>query len=164
MAGLVESATSADPGFKEISHVAVGSLSGVLVTPLRRISHPQGDVLHGLKASDPAFQGFGEAYFSIVQSGAVKSWRKHLRMTLNLVVPVGAVRFVLVDDRGQSIQLATTTLDADNYARLTVPPGLWMAFQGQGDGLNLVLNVANLEHDPGESEAAPLDQFPYPWS
>ena len=149
---------------RESAPAALDSLPGVLVTPLRRIGHPQGDVLHGLKASDPAFQGFGEAYFSTVHAGVVKGWKKHGRMTLNLVVPVGAIRFVLVDDRANRLQTAEITLGTDNYARLTVPPGLWLAFEGRGAPLNLLLNVANLEHDPTEAAALPLDRIPYPWS
>jgi len=86
-------------------------------------------------------------------------------MTLNLIVPVGIIRFVLYDDReGSSTQGKTTSIElgADNYQRLTVPPGLFMAFEGIGEDLNLLLNVADLEHDPDEVERVDLDRFPYP--
>jgi len=150
--------------FTESRPAALDCLSGVRVTPLRRISHPQGDVFHGLKASDPGFCGFGEAYFSTVHGGAIKGWKKHRRMTLNLVVPVGTIRFVLADDRDGNAQVAEITLGLDFYARLTVPPGLWLAFQGRDQGLNLLLNVADLEHDPADAVSVPLDRIPYPWS
>ncbi len=143
---------------------SLDDLPGVRVTPLRRIAHPQGDVLHGLKASDPAFCGFGEAYFSTIHAGAIKGWKKHRRMTLNLMVPVGTIRFVVADDRDSRVQAAEITLGTDFYARLTVPPGLWLAFQGRGESLNLLLNVADLEHDPTEAVSVPLDHIPYPWS
>jgi dTDP-4-dehydrorhamnose 3,5-epimerase len=150
--------------FTEIRPARIDRLPGVLVSPLRRIAHPQGDVLHGLKAGDPSFHGFGEAYFSTVHHGAIKGWKKHTLMTLNLVVPVGTIRFVVIDDRDTSVQAAEVTLGADFYARLTVPPGVWLAFQGRGTPLNLLLNVANLEHDPAEAVSVPLDRIPYPWS
>jgi dTDP-4-dehydrorhamnose 3,5-epimerase len=130
---------------------------GAVVTPLRRIHHPKGDVLHGLKASEDSFNGFGEAYFSHVHMGVTKGWKRHNQMTLNLIVPVGTIEFHLRSDdgtRGSSISLG----DA-RYARLTVPPGVWMAFTGVGEDLNLLLNVASMSHDPGEAVTAPLEQF-----
>ena len=41
-------------------------VEGVLLTPLKRIHHPKGDVFHGMKKSDAGFSGFGEAYFSTI--------------------------------------------------------------------------------------------------
>ncbi|WP_353191457.1 dTDP-4-dehydrorhamnose 3,5-epimerase [Pandoraea pnomenusa] len=131
---------------------------GAIVTPLKRILNPKGDVYHGLKATDDTFFGFGEAYFSTVYPGVTKGWKRHERMTLNLVVPVGEIDFHLRSD-GE----ATTDcirLGETNYARLTVPPGLWMAFTGVGESLNLLLNVASIEHDPSEAVNVPLESFP----
>jgi dTDP-4-dehydrorhamnose 3,5-epimerase len=128
------------------------------VTPLKRIANPKGDLLHALKCSDAGYAGFGEAYFTTVHQGVRKGWKQHTRMQMNLVVPVGRVRFHLRDEaRG------TTThhdLGEDAYARLTVPPGQWMAFEGLGAGLNLVLNLASIEHDPGEAMNRPLEDWP----
>lgn len=140
-------------------------MEGVLLTQLKQIYHPKGDVFHGMKKSDPGFFGFGEAYFSTIHRGEVKPWKKHLRMTLNLVVPIGKIRFVLHDDRVGSAtkgQTFSVEIGSDNYQRLTVTPGIWMAFEGIGEGLNLLLNIADLEHDPEEVERAELDRFDYP--
>ena len=46
--------------------------AGLLFTPLRRIPTANGEVRHGLRASDVGFAGFGEAYFSEVLPGAIK--------------------------------------------------------------------------------------------
>lgn len=143
------------------------SMDGVLLTPLKQIFHPKGDVFHGMKKSDPGFAGFGEAYFSTILPGDTKPWKKHLRMTLNFVIPVGKIRFVLYDDRPQSPTCGTfmdVTLGEGNYQRITIPPGIWVAFHGVGCGLNLLLNLANLEHDPAEIERKEsLEQIPYAW-
>jgi dTDP-4-dehydrorhamnose 3,5-epimerase len=107
--------------------------------------------MHAIKQSDPGFAGFGEAYFSSIHAGAFKGWKKHLRMTLNIIVPVGAIRFFLVDQRaGQRVH--TIDLSPDHYGRLTVPPGIWMGFKGMGEGQSILLNVASIEHDPTEAE------------
>jgi dTDP-4-dehydrorhamnose 3,5-epimerase len=119
--------------------------------------------MHAMKASESSYDGFGEAYFSSVEKGAIKGWKRHTRMTLNLIVPIGAVEFVIHnpalvgDERFRSFKIGA----AENYARLTVPPGLWMAFSGLVDGPNLVLNVASIGHDPTEIDRASLDAFPW---
>lgn len=141
-------------------------MEGVLLTPLKQLFNPKGDVFHGMKKSDPGFTTFGEAYFSTVHQGDIKPWKKHHRMTLNLVVPVGEIRFVLHDDRPGSRtkgQTFSVEIGKSNYQRLTVQPGIWMAFEGLDEGLNLLLNIADMEHDPNEVERAEIDQFEYPY-
>jgi dTDP-4-dehydrorhamnose 3,5-epimerase len=134
-------------------------LEGVTITPLKRIEHPKGDLLHALKASEPSFSTFGEAYFTSVVGGDSKGWKRHSVMRLNLVVPVGSVSFFVHDERrGLTEQV---TIDPENYVRLTVEPGLWMAFRGNTDQLNLVLNLASIEHDPDEVDSAPIEAFPF---
>lgn len=130
----------------------------VYTTPLRRISHPKGDILHALKSSDDGFSNFGEAYFSIVHKHETKGWKKHQRMTMNLVVPSGDVRFSIFSEAEQRTK--TVELGSRNYQRLTVQPGFWVAFKGLGDDLNLLLNIASLEHDPDEAVNADLARFP----
>ena len=77
-------------------------ISGVTVTPLRRIPDERGMVMHMLRADDAQFSRFGEIYFSLVNPAAVKAWRAHRRATANYAVPVGAIRLVLFDDRTTS--------------------------------------------------------------
>lgn len=142
------------------------SIDGVLLTPLRKVEHPKGEIYHAMKASAPGFCGFGEAYFSTVRGGLVKGWKRHNRLTLNLVVIVGAIRFVIRDDRADSPtrgQVQEVVLGpAADYARLTVPPGLWVAFQGV-DAWNLLLNIIAQEHDPAEADNLALDTFAHAW-
>lgn len=128
------------------------------LTPLKQISHPKGDIYHALKVQEASFAGFGEAYFTTIKSGETKGWKKHHHMTMNLVVPVGTVRFHLHDDETQST--SCFELGESNYQRLTVGPGMWMAFSGIGDDLNLVLNLASIPHDPDECVNLPLEAFP----
>lgn len=140
-------------------------IEGVLVTPLRRISNPKGDVLHAIKRSSPGYKAFGEAYFSMVAPGDTKGWKRHQRLTLNLVVPVGTIEFGIVDERESSPtrgQAASVTIGDPDYSRLTVPPGLWVAFRGVASVSSLLLNVADEEHDPAEADNAELGAFPFP--
>ena len=60
---------------------------GVSIYPLKQIRVSKGDVYHALKSTDLGYVGFGETYFSWIEYGEVKGWKRHNRMTLNLVVP-----------------------------------------------------------------------------
>jgi dTDP-4-dehydrorhamnose 3,5-epimerase len=144
----------------------MGAINDVLLSPLRLIKGESGNIMHVMKQRDEAFQGFGEAYFSTVHTGAVKGWKKHQKMILNIVVPVGMIKFVLYDDRFESKSYQTiqeVILSLENYQRLTVPPGIWMAFQGLGEHNNILLNIASIPHDPLEADNLPLqnDHIPY---
>lgn len=143
------------------SHASAQQLPrGVLLTPQRRIAHPKGDIVHGMKAGDAGYQGFGEAYFSHILPGQTKGWKRHRSMVLNLLVVDGEVDFHLVAEDGDlPVRLR---IDALSPARLTVPAGLWMAFAAAGDRPGLVLNLASLPHDPDEAEQAELDRFALP--
>jgi dTDP-4-dehydrorhamnose 3,5-epimerase len=139
-------------------------LADILVTNLKRIETGGGDVLHALKQDDIGYMGFGEAYFSLVSGGAVKAWKRHTRMTMNIVVPVGRVRFVFRMDHGNGIdEFRIEEIGPDLYARITVPPGVWFGFQGLNFSQSLVLNIANVSHDPNEVERLELSDIDYVW-
>ena len=142
-------------------------IEGVILTPLKIINVSGGDVYHGMKASDAGFEGFGEAYFSSVDTDVIKAWKKHNKMTLNLVVPVGRIGFVIFDDRKNSSTGGShqqEILDMHNYCRITIPPGLWFGFKGLGKDLNLLMNMANIEHTYLEGEKKSIDELDYDWS
>jgi dTDP-4-dehydrorhamnose 3,5-epimerase len=142
-------------------------LEGMIKTDLKIIEAESGSVLHALKKTDHGFQEFGEVYFSIVVKDAVKAWKMHQRMTLNLIVPVGSVLFCFMDVRDKSNTLNETCkiiLSQDPYFRLTVPPGIWFGFKGVSNGLNLICNVADMPHEPHEVIRKDIDEFDMDWS
>lgn len=136
-------------------------MDGVTLSPQKQIANPKGNLYHVLKKSEDSFHGFGEAYFTTVNFNEIKGWKKHTKMILNLVVPVGVVQFVIFDDK--TGRFKDITLSQSNYQRLTISNGLWVAFRGISEGLNLVLNIASIEHDPSESENLSLEEIMYEW-
>lgn len=140
-------------------------IKGVLLAKQKIIPAEGGDVLHGIKRSDNGYQGFGEAYFSEIQSGAIKAWKRHREMTLNFIVPLGKVKFVLFEDEKNfsEDELWTTELSRENYYRLTIPPMIWVGFMGASDQSSLILNVANVEHDPIEVDHLEVNEVEYSW-
>ena len=85
-------------------------------------------------------------------------------MFMNLVVPVGKVVFIVYDDRQKSKSRGNSLiieLSPDNYQRLTIPPGLYYAIKGKSSGTNLIMDLADIEHDPDEIERLSLDKIDY---
>ncbi len=138
------------------------NLSDILITPLARIETEGGNVLHAMKLSDPGYKSFGEAYFSWIVSGAIKGWKRHTKLTMNLVVPVGQVKFVFCMDGAAEFRVEE--IGDDRYARLTVPPGIWFCFKGVAEPRSLILNIASIPHDPNEVERLALSGIEYDWS
>ncbi len=132
----------------------------VIVTSLKQIFHPKGDIYHAMKKSDDGFNGFGEAYFSTINANEIKGWKKHTLMTLNLVVPIGEIEFVIYDEEKK--EFFSIKLSQNNYKRLTVKPNLWVAFRGLEE-YNIVLNLASIEHNPNESVSIELEDIVYAW-
>ncbi len=135
-------------------------MDGVILTPLKQIYNPKGDIFHAMKKSDNGYDGFGEAYFSTIYKGDIKGWKKHTKMTLNLIVPVGKIKFVIYDDKTE--ESFSVILSQKNYHRLTVKAGLWMAFSGINDS-SILLNLASIEHDPSEAVNLDLEEIEYEW-
>ena len=133
-------------------------MDGVILTKLNQIIHPKGDIYHAMKSSDIGYHGFGEAYFSNINQGEIKGWKQHSSMILNLVVVIGEVQFVIYDGE----DFFEVNLSIKNYKRLTISPGLWVAFKGIGE-TNMLLNLANTEHDPKESSNLTLSKIKYSW-
>lgn len=141
-------------------------INGVIFNPLSIIDTEGGDILHALKFSDLGFSGFGEAYFSKVEPRFIKGWKLHREMVMNLIVVVGAVRFVIVDERPDSPtfkEFNDFILSLENYGRLTVPSNVWVGFQGLSEQTSIVLNIASIEHSPDEIDRKQINEIMFDW-
>lgn len=143
-------------------------INGVLVEQLRKIEDSRGKVMHMLRRDSPLFTVFGEIYFSTVNKGAIKAWRKHVNMTQCFAVPAGKIRLVIFDDRdGSSTKGVILEMETgeDNYCLVKIPPMLWYGFKGISDTPALIANCADIPHDPNEIKRADLSDaaIPYVW-
>ena len=143
-------------------------IDGVIITPLKRIGDERGMVLHMLRRDWDIFEDFGEVYFSTVNPGTVKGWKRHQRMIQNFAVPMGNAKFVLYDDRDGSPtkgEVQEVALGGDNYALLTLPAMIWYGFANTEDAPVLIANCASIRHDPEETEGKDLSDpaIPYDW-
>jgi len=140
-------------------------LEGISLHPLKRFTVSKGDVFHALKSTDEGYAGFGEVYFSQIKAGEVKGWKRHNRMVLNLVVVAGVIKFVVYDERIDSKtygKFSEYIISPEyNYQRLTVSPGLWIAFQGMGKDISMLMNIIPEPHDSTEVDNKELGEITY---
>ena len=88
-------------------------------------------------------------------------------MILNLTVSLGEVLFVLYDDRDNSKtngQFFKVKISLENYYRITIPSGIWIAMAGIGNKINHILNIASIKHDPKEKDTLELNKINYNWN
>ena len=134
-------------------------ITGVFLHPLQIIEGENGDVMKVLRSENGITKTFGEAYFSTVKKGAFKGWKQHTRMQLNITVPVGSIKFFFLNNNFLEKETACIELSRNNYFLLTVEPGVWMGFEGMGEDVNILLNIASIPHDPDEALNEPKHAF-----
>jgi len=136
-------------------------LNQIQVTNLAKIHTVGGDILHALKQGDIGFKSFGEAYFSWIHAGHVKAWKMHRSQTMNLVVPIGQVKFVFCDQSSNTFKVLE--IGDDNYCRITVPRGIWFGFKGISPQASLIMNISSEVHDPEEVERKEESEIKFDW-
>ena len=146
----------------------ITNIDGVICSPLSKSSDGQGSVLHMLRADDPEFINFGECYFSEILPGVIKAWKLHDKQTQNITVPIGKIRLVVFDGRVNSStwgNLGIVILDRKNYFRVKIPPNLWYGFECLTNTPALIVNCADIPHDPAESHRKEITDadIPYTW-
>ena len=140
-------------------------IDDVIITPLEVIETFGGNVMHAMKKTDLGYANFGEAYFSEIEKNTVKAWKRHREMTLNLIVPLGKIKFVLFDDRkGSNNRFQEVIISKENYCRLTVPPMIWVGFKGLSSFKSILLNIASIPHDPKEVDKKEIDTIEFDWN
>jgi len=143
-------------------------IEGVFVEKLKKIEDSRGKVMHMLRCDSPLFTTFGEIYFSTINSGIIKAWRKHLKMTQYFAVPVGKIKLVIYDDREKSStkgEICELKLGEENYYLVKIPPMLWYGFKGISNAPSLIANCADIPHDPDEIKRLDSSDtaIPYVW-
>ena len=134
--------------------------NNIVITPLKQFKLEEGDVLHALKSEDNEFKGFKEAYFSTIKPCKIKAWKRHLKMTMNLIVPLGSVQFVFYDNDKNFLK--NIVIGEKNYSRLTVPPIIWFGFKCISSYNSYILNISDELHDPNEVERKQLSFLNFP--
>ena len=127
-----------------------GEISGVIVTPLRRIPDERGSIFHCVKRSELNYD-LAEVYFKKLYANVINGWHLHQTMTLNYTTFLGTTKLVVCDLREKSDtfgNLMEFYCGEDNYCRVLIPPGVANASQCVGGPLSMFANTPDKEHDP----------------
>ena len=117
-----------------------------------------GNVFRIMKKSDFEEFNFKEAYFSSIDFNFIKGWKMQLKMSSNICVPIGNVKFTFVSEDFKKYK--TFCIGEDNYGIITIPPKVWYSFKGISEKTSLILNIANSEHNVNDIKKINLDEFP----
>jgi len=145
-------------------------IEGVILTPLKQIRDDRGAVLHMLRADASHFAGFGEVYFSVVNPGVIKGWRRHTQMVMSLTVPKGRIKLVLADQREGSstfgqVQENIIGDNAADYPLVSVPRMVGNGFQCIGDEPASIATCVSIPHSQDRAVTISLDRSyrPFAW-
>ncbi|MDG2159357.1 MAG: dTDP-4-dehydrorhamnose 3,5-epimerase [Gammaproteobacteria bacterium] len=135
----------------------------IVITDLKRIPIPDGDILHGMKKTDDGYSDFGEIYFSYILKDKIKAWKIHKKMILNLIVPSGSVRFNFIQLNSDRLidKRMEITVSSENYCRITVPPNIIFGFKGIGEDASIVANIADITHSDDEVKKIDINEFEF---
>jgi len=101
-----------------------------------------------------------ETYFSVINFNKVKAWKFHKKMSLNLFVSKGKVRFVFfLKNRFKIIEI-----DEKKNLLLKIPPKIWFGFKGLKKPNSLILNLADAIHNKNEQIVRDIKYFNYNWN
>ena len=120
---------------------------------------PEGDILRVLKNNEIKKWNFAEAYFSKIKFGKVKAWKCHSKMTINVVVPKGKVRFVFYSNKN----FRSILIGEKYYLRLTIPPKIWFGFKGMSKPESIILSLTNIEHTAKEVLRIKKNKIRFNW-
>ena len=143
-------------------------INGVSLRKLMVFENELGIVKHMLKKQWPEFKSFGEVYFSTINAGIVKGWKKHDKTILNYTVPLGNVKVVIYDCNEKSIsfgKIQEIELGEKNHILLTIPPNVWYSFAVLNNEKAMICNLISVEHSKDTHHQIGLinDEIPYKW-
>jgi len=137
------------------------NLDKIKLQRLKIAKSHSGDVMRVLKKNEVKNWNFKEAYFSKIKFKKIKAWKYHLKMTLNLVVPSGKVKFVFYSKEKNRFKIIE--IGEKKYFRLTVPPKIWFGFKGVSKTESIILNLANFQHSSKEILRCKKNEIPFKW-
>lgn len=112
----------------------------------KKIINPLGNIIKIINRDNEGYAGFSETYFSEIKKNSVKAWKYHKKMTLNLFVVQGKVKFVFFDNKKSFYKIVLSEYDCK---QLFIKPKVWFGFKGIGKK-NKVLNFSNIIHNESE--------------
>ncbi len=136
------------------------------VKDLKTFNLKDGNLFKGLSKLDKNYIQFGEIYFTYILRNKIKCWKQHKKMTLNLIVLLGKVKFVIAKNKSrdlEKLEFDEIILSENKKQIITIYPGFWFGFQGIKYKKSLVTNIASILHSDKEVNKLAINQLQYKW-
>jgi len=124
------------------------------INDLKIFNDERGNVQHGMKYNDKGSFGIEEVYFSTVNYGFYKGWKKHQKMVLNLIVLEGKVLFYLANSEFNEFK--EIIISKDDAKRISIMPNQWLAFTSLIKPCSTIMNIANLTNNKDMTDNIPF--------
>ena len=133
----------------------------ISIKNLSIINNKKGDILKGFLKSDNKTINVKEVYFSEINPKQIKAWKKHNKMTSNLIAVKGEIKIV-VQKKDKSF--VTEIISKKNYKIISIPPNFWFGFQCISTEAGMLVNISNEEHDDLESDQLDIEKILFDWN
>ena len=134
----------------------------IKISSPKKIKNTKGAIFKVFKEKNFNFSQIKEVYFSWIKKKNIKAWKFHKKMTLNIVVPYGRVKFVFYDERKKIFQ--EIIIGENSYKKITVKPKVWFGFKGLNSPRSLILNCASHKHSKKEILRKKIHAIKYNWT
>ncbi len=145
-------------------------IAGVEVKKLTKHSDDRGFLMEILRADDPIFQEFGQAYVSLNYPGVVRAWHWHEHQDDYFCAIQGMVQVALYDLReGSSTcgDLNEFFVGEHNPILLRIPRGVAHGYKTLGTMPSLLINFPTRTYNREKPDENRLpwntDRIPYSW-
>ena len=133
----------------------------ISIKNLSIINNKKRDILKGFLKSDNKTINVKEVYFSEINPKQIKAWKKHNKMTSNLIAVKGEIKIV-VQKKDKSF--VTEIISKKNYKMISIPPNFWFGFQCISTEAGMLVNISNEEHDDLESDQLDIEKILFDWN
>lgn len=130
---------------------------------LKIVKNKKGNLKKIINSNSNYFYGFEELYISKINKNEIKAWKVHSKMTCNLLVIRGKVKFVIVLKKGIKQIIKTIILSENKNSILTIFPNTIFGFQNNSNDQSEILNFSNLKYNKKESLTYDLEEIKYDW-
>jgi len=146
-------------------------IDGVIVKKLKVVADERGYLMEMLRADDPFFRKFGQAYLTVAYPGVVKGWHYHKIQTDHFVAVSGMIKVVLYDQRKDSKTSGEVNeffMGDRNPTLLVIPPLVVHGMKAIGTTPGMLVNIPTEVYDYDSPDECRIDPhkggIPYDWS
>lgn len=122
-----------------------------------------GEIIKAISTNSKEFQGFGEAYFSKLNQGIFRGWRRHDRSDSIVFIISGSASFHFVPDSSKCFTISLGICIEEKVC-LQIPRGLLFGFIASSSRPVTIMNFSSVRHDQDEVARLPAEDHVCEWT